>query len=248
MEKTCPFCVPDLAVAGFEGLVLALRDGYPVSPGHSLIVPRRHVGSFGEAGLEEQSAMLAMLRRVKVLLKADHWSAGANDRSARRPGGSSISCSMFSGFLTKASLSRRTSSRCSSRWWSWRSSAATTRARHSSWICIPSRRSSSSSTGLTPLPTARQTARLPYSFKKWRQAAIVARVAEVRGRFGTLARAKSDRSWRASSQIAQIVKGMPLWKLQTLRRQNVPFLYERSSGPRITLLRALPSTCGDSAR
>jgi hypothetical protein len=29
---------------------------------------------------------------------------------------------------------------------------------------------------------------------------------------------------------------MPLWKLQTLRRQNVPFLYERSSGPRITLL------------
>ena len=29
---------------------------------------------------------------------------------------------------------------------------------------------------------------------------------------------------------------MPLWKLQTLRRQNVPFLYEKSSGPRITLL------------
>jgi hypothetical protein len=29
---------------------------------------------------------------------------------------------------------------------------------------------------------------------------------------------------------------MPLWKLQTLRRRNVPFLYEKSSGPRITLL------------
>ena len=29
---------------------------------------------------------------------------------------------------------------------------------------------------------------------------------------------------------------MPLWKLQTLRRRNVPFLYARSSGPRITLL------------
>jgi len=70
-----------------------------------------------------------------------------------------------------------------------------------------------------------------------RQAAIVARVAEVRGRFGSLARAKSDRSWRGFvGGIAQIVKEMPLWKLQTLRRQNVPFLYERSSGPRITLL------------
>jgi len=29
---------------------------------------------------------------------------------------------------------------------------------------------------------------------------------------------------------------MPLWKLQTLRRRNVPFLYETSRGPRITLL------------
>jgi len=36
--------------------------------------------------------------------------------------------------------------------------------------------------------------------------------------------------------LAQIVKRVPLWKLQTLRRRNVPFLYERSSGPRITLL------------
>ena len=70
-----------------------------------------------------------------------------------------------------------------------------------------------------------------------RQAAIVARIAEVRGRFGSLARAKSDRSWRGfAGGIAQIVKEMPLWKLQTLRRRNVPFLYEKSSGPRITLL------------
>ncbi len=38
MEKSCPFCVPEpsrLLVA--EGLVVALRDGYPVSRGHSLI-------------------------------------------------------------------------------------------------------------------------------------------------------------------------------------------------------------------
>jgi hypothetical protein len=65
----------------------------------------------------------------------------------------------------------------------------------------------------------------------------VARVAQARGRFGSLARAKSDRSWRGfAGGIAQIVKQMPLWKLQTLRRRNVPFLYEKRSGPRITLL------------
>ena len=75
MEKACPFCVPEssrLLVA--EGLVLALRDGYPVSRGHSLIVPRRHVGSFGEVSLEEQSAMLAMLQRVRAML--DHSGEG----------------------------------------------------------------------------------------------------------------------------------------------------------------------------
>jgi diadenosine tetraphosphate (Ap4A) HIT family hydrolase len=47
-----------------EDLVLALHEGYPVSRGHSLIVPRRHVESFGEVSLDEQSAMLAMLRHT----------------------------------------------------------------------------------------------------------------------------------------------------------------------------------------
>lgn len=69
-----------------EGLVLALRDGYPVSPGHSLIVPRRHVGSFAEASLEEQSAMLAMLQRVRAILDAelrpDGYNIGINDGAA----------------------------------------------------------------------------------------------------------------------------------------------------------------------
>jgi hypothetical protein len=51
--------------------------------------------------------------------------------------------------------------------------------------------------------------------------------------FGNLACAKSDRGWPGFvGSIAQIVKQMPLWKLQTLRRRNVPFLYERGSGLR----------------
>jgi diadenosine tetraphosphate (Ap4A) HIT family hydrolase len=87
MEKACPFCVPEPArLLVSEDLVLALRDGYPISRGHSLIVPRRHVGSFGEASLEEQSAMLAMLRRVRALLDAelrpDGYNIGINDGAA----------------------------------------------------------------------------------------------------------------------------------------------------------------------
>lgn len=66
--------------------MLALRDGYPVSPDHSLIVSRRRAGSFGEASLEEQSAMLAMLQRVRPLLDAelrpDGYNIGVNDGAA----------------------------------------------------------------------------------------------------------------------------------------------------------------------
>jgi diadenosine tetraphosphate (Ap4A) HIT family hydrolase len=47
MTGTCPFCT--LAA---ERIVLAnelaavIRDNFPISPGHTLIVPKRHVVSF----------------------------------------------------------------------------------------------------------------------------------------------------------------------------------------------------------
>ena len=69
-----------------SALALAVTDSFPVNPGHCLIVPRRHVGSFGEVGLEEQSAMLAMLQRVRALLDAelrpDGYNIGINDGAA----------------------------------------------------------------------------------------------------------------------------------------------------------------------
>jgi hypothetical protein len=41
--------------------VLVLRDGFPISPGHTLIVPRRRVGSFFALDAREQAAMLDAL-------------------------------------------------------------------------------------------------------------------------------------------------------------------------------------------
>lgn len=87
MDRICLFCAPEpsrLLVS--EDLVLALRDGYPVSRGHALIVSRRHVGSFGEVTLQEQAAMLAMLCRVRALLndelRPDGYNIGINDGAA----------------------------------------------------------------------------------------------------------------------------------------------------------------------
>ncbi|HSY26876.1 MAG TPA: HIT domain-containing protein [Burkholderiaceae bacterium] len=40
---SCPFCaIPSDRVVAANTLAFAIRDGYPVSKGHSLVIPRRH--------------------------------------------------------------------------------------------------------------------------------------------------------------------------------------------------------------
>lgn len=63
-------------------LTITIRDGYPVSPGHSLIVLRRHVSSFFEATIAEQSAILDGLHLAKAGLVDEYepsgWNIGIN--------------------------------------------------------------------------------------------------------------------------------------------------------------------------
>ncbi len=43
----CLFCsVPAGCIISEDTLTLVIRDGYPVSPSHSLIIPKRHIVSF----------------------------------------------------------------------------------------------------------------------------------------------------------------------------------------------------------
>jgi diadenosine tetraphosphate (Ap4A) HIT family hydrolase len=78
-EKACLFCaVPRDQVLVERPLTLAVRDSYPVSPGHSLIVPRRHVVTFFEASQEERLAMLKLLDEMKVRLDWEHKPDGYN--------------------------------------------------------------------------------------------------------------------------------------------------------------------------
>lgn len=44
---------------------VAFFDGYPVSPGHALIVPKRHVSSYFDLTDHEREAMNVMLQYVK---------------------------------------------------------------------------------------------------------------------------------------------------------------------------------------
>jgi diadenosine tetraphosphate (Ap4A) HIT family hydrolase len=80
----CPFCPPDAArVLHNDGLVFVLRDGFPVSPGHVLVIPHRHVGSFFDTTPEERRAILDALDIAKRTVENEHrpdgWNIGIND-------------------------------------------------------------------------------------------------------------------------------------------------------------------------
>jgi diadenosine tetraphosphate (Ap4A) HIT family hydrolase len=86
-ELSCPFCtLPAGRVVGENALAFWIRDGFPVSPGHSLIIPRRHVASFFDATAEERAALLALLDDAKAVadqtFRPDGYNFGINDGPA----------------------------------------------------------------------------------------------------------------------------------------------------------------------
>lgn len=82
--KVCPFCRIDDETPQVWGseLVLALHDRYPVSPGHTLLIPRRHVATYFDASAEEQAELWRGVEAVKAFLdqelKPDGYNVGFN--------------------------------------------------------------------------------------------------------------------------------------------------------------------------
>ena len=81
---SCPFCsiASDRIVAQNE-LSFTARDTLPVSPGHTLILPKRHIASIFEATKEEVSALWEALRQARKQLleefSPDGFNIGIND-------------------------------------------------------------------------------------------------------------------------------------------------------------------------
>ena len=87
MPKNCLFCaIPREQILIDGPIAVAARDSYPVSKGHTLIIPRRHVASFFETTEEERRAMLTLLDEVKAMLdrerKPDGYNIGINNGAA----------------------------------------------------------------------------------------------------------------------------------------------------------------------
>ena len=84
-DPGCPFCTIELErVVGAWGPVFAIRDAFPVSEGHTLIIPRRHVATLFELDEAEWSAVRGALHDLKAQLSESlprrpaGWNVGVN--------------------------------------------------------------------------------------------------------------------------------------------------------------------------
>lgn len=65
-DASCLFChVEKSLMIISNSLAYAMRDGFPVTPLHTLIIPRRHVASFFELTEDELSACHELLLLLK---------------------------------------------------------------------------------------------------------------------------------------------------------------------------------------
>lgn len=79
MKTTCPFCdLVALRVRGENAHGFWILDSYPIALGHSLIISKRHIGSFFETTEEERLALLALLDVARLALVDQYQPRGFN--------------------------------------------------------------------------------------------------------------------------------------------------------------------------
>lgn len=86
-RNQCPFCNSDAArILLANAAAIALADGYPVAEGHTLVVPRRHVGSLFDLSEDEQADLWKLVALVRARLltdkRPDGFTIGVNDGRA----------------------------------------------------------------------------------------------------------------------------------------------------------------------
>ena len=85
--KPCAFCtLPESRIIDASMLAMVVRDAFPVSPGHTLVIPKRHVGSFFDLTELERQNLLSLLDKAKLVIdqefKPDGYNIGINDGPA----------------------------------------------------------------------------------------------------------------------------------------------------------------------
>ncbi len=82
--KPCIFCsLPAASIMDENELGMAVRDIFPVNPGHTLIMPKRHVSSYFDLTDDEVLALMQLMRRAKEAIDSefspDDYNIGVNN-------------------------------------------------------------------------------------------------------------------------------------------------------------------------
>ncbi len=79
-EEGCLFCeIPENRIIAENELAYAIRDGFPVTELHALVIPKRHISSYFELGRPEINACNELLESAKEYIQeADHLVKGFN--------------------------------------------------------------------------------------------------------------------------------------------------------------------------
>ncbi len=89
----CIFCNPHkhLKILTESATAYAMLDGYPISKGHTLVIPKRHVSNYFDLPFKEQSACWFMVNKVQEILQTEFAPDGFNvGMNINRAGGQNI--------------------------------------------------------------------------------------------------------------------------------------------------------------
>ena len=80
VNNPCLFCnLPDnLKIQAENDLAFAVFDGFPVNPGHVLVIPKRHVANYFELTKNELSAIQELLFLMKSRVEKEFHPGGFN--------------------------------------------------------------------------------------------------------------------------------------------------------------------------
>jgi len=84
--ETCPFCAMEEKAYHETEYFYALFDGYPVSKGHTLIIPKRHIETYFDLDPEEAGDLHHIIMTIKKRLDQkfgpDGYNIGINNGAA----------------------------------------------------------------------------------------------------------------------------------------------------------------------
>lgn len=71
-------CLPQSRVLFRNETAIVVRDAFPVTLGHTLVIPLRHIESFFDTSAKERAAMFELLDAAKQQLQTEFAPAGFN--------------------------------------------------------------------------------------------------------------------------------------------------------------------------